>query len=50
MLELIVNAAVSDDRIRAVIMNGSRTDPADPELASFAAQHGYEIGHDGLTI
>ena len=30
ILELILNTAKSDDRIRAVIMNGSRTNPNAP--------------------
>ena len=33
MLELIVNTAKNDDRIRAVIMNGSRTNPNAPRDA-----------------
>jgi phosphoribosyl 1,2-cyclic phosphate phosphodiesterase len=26
------------------------TNPPHPELAAFAAQHGYEVAHDGLTV
>ena len=35
MLELIVNTAKNDDRICAVIMNGSRTNPNAPSDAGY---------------